>query len=125
METISSIFLINEGSVHHDSSVEHYDEDRRMLAFFDSLLQRELSNADDEDSPGDARRILNPFFFHRSTTSLLDCSDTDDADDDNEDDDNSSDSNNISFSSGSSESEDLREEQLTLEEINSQTVDFA
>lgn len=43
--------------MHHDSSIERYDEDKRMLAFFDSLLQRELGsghndadNSDDGDS---------------------------------------------------------------------------
>ena len=41
--------IIISGSVHHDSSTERYDEDRRMLAFFDSLLQRELSMGHDEN----------------------------------------------------------------------------
>lgn len=42
------------GSVHHDSSIERFDEDKRMLAFFDSLLQRELTmlNGEFDDSDG-------------------------------------------------------------------------
>ena len=48
-----------QGSVHYDSSIERYDEDRRMLAFFDSLLRRELttdhrkSDSDDDDDDED------------------------------------------------------------------------
>ena len=42
------------GAVHHDSAIERYDEDKRMLAFFDSLLQRELSGRDDDDDDDDS-----------------------------------------------------------------------
>jgi hypothetical protein len=52
---IEFIFVV-QGSVHHDSAIERYDEDKRMLAFFDSLLQRELGSAnhdnDEEQSDG-------------------------------------------------------------------------
>ena len=45
--------ILESGSVHHESSVEQYDEDRRMLALFDSLLQRELSPTFNENNPTD------------------------------------------------------------------------
>ena len=85
----------NLGSVHHDSSIERYDEDKRMLAFFDSLLQRELSgqNEEDDDDDDDDSDDLS---------SIIDLSDDDDDEMTSDDD----------------------EEQITLEEINRQTVDF-
>lgn len=84
------------GSVHHDSSIERYDEDKRMLAFFDSLLQRELGNghthSDDDDSDSD-------------TLSLIFTSSDDSSD-------------------GILQSDHESEEQVTLEEINSQIADL-
>jgi len=84
--------VLESGAVHHDSSIQRYDEDKRMLAFFDALLQRELKGQNDND-------------------------------DENSDDD----SDDLSFIIESSD-DDLSsddEEQITLEEINSQTVDLA
>ncbi|CAF4399607.1 unnamed protein product, partial [Adineta steineri] len=89
--------VLESGSVHHDSSVERYDEDKRMLAFFDSLLQRELRHGHMDD-------------------------DDDISDDDSDSDDLSSiiDSTDDDLSSRNSPSADETEEQVTLEEINSQ-----
>lgn len=83
------------GSVHHDSSIELYDEDKRMLAFFDSLLQRELSGQNEEN--------------------------------DDDDDDDSDDLSSIIISTDDDDDEMTSddEEQITLEEINRQTVDLA
>ena len=91
----------SSGSVHHDSSIEQYDEDKRMLAFFDSLLQRELGNShthsddgdDDDDSDSDALSLI--------FTSSEDSSD------------------------GVLQSDHESEEQVTLEEINSQIADLS
>ncbi|CAF2530487.1 unnamed protein product [Rotaria sp. Silwood2] len=93
--------VLESGSVHHDSSIERYDEDKRMLAFFDSLLQRELGSSHNDD----------------------------DDDDDNSDDDSDDlsfiiDSSDDDQTSRISQSEDEDEEEITLEEINSQTLDL-
>ncbi|CAF4915405.1 unnamed protein product [Rotaria socialis] len=89
--------LLESGSVHHDSSVEQFDEDRRMLAFFDSLLQRELGRGHNDSSDDDTD----------------DLSITIDSSDDIDD---------SSFRISQSEDEDS--EDMTLEDINSQTVDL-
>ncbi|UJR34147.1 hypothetical protein I4U23_021554 [Adineta vaga] len=86
--------VLESGSIHHDSSIERYDEDERMLAFFDSLLQREL-NPTDDDSDDDSD----------SLSSIVDSSDTDSLDQTNR-------------------SENESEELITLEEINSQAADL-
>ncbi|CAF0772507.1 unnamed protein product [Rotaria sordida] len=88
--------VLESGSVHHDSSIERYDEDKRMLAFFDSLLQRELgSGHNDDDSDDDSDDL----------SFIIDSSDDDQT-------------------SRISQSDDDDEEEITLEEINSQTVDL-
>ena len=56
-------YIPNSGAVHHDSSIESYDEDKRMLAFFDSLLQREL-NGEEDDDESDGLSWLEIIFFH-------------------------------------------------------------
>ncbi|CAF1285891.1 unnamed protein product [Adineta steineri] len=92
--------VLESGSVHHDSSVERYDEDKRMLAFFDSLLQRELRHGhmDDDDDISDDDSDSDDL------SSIIDSTDDDDDD----------------LSSRNSPLADETEEQVTLEEINSQ-----
>ncbi|CAF1986314.1 unnamed protein product [Rotaria magnacalcarata] len=92
--------LLESGSVHHDSSVERFDEDRRMLAFFDSLLQRELGRGHNDSSDDDSDDL----------SITIDSSDVSDDIDDS------------SFRSSQSEDED--DEDMPLEDINSQTVDL-
>ncbi|CAF1210063.1 unnamed protein product [Adineta ricciae] len=93
--------VLESGSVHHDSSIERYDEDKRMLAFFDSLLQRELGNSHTH------------------------------SDDDDDDDDSDSDALSLIFTSSEDSSDGIlqsdheNEEQVTLEEINSQIADLS
>jgi hypothetical protein len=59
--------VLESGSVHHESSVEQYDEDRRMLAFFDSLLQRELATTFNENNPTDGQFSLRSSRFHSTS----------------------------------------------------------
>lgn len=74
--------------ISHDYSQESTKEDPRMMAFFDSLVQREIEGWSSDESPSDTSPVY-------SEHSVPDSEDNDDHnDDDDEDDDNDNDNDN-------------------------------